>query len=124
MFEQVASRCGFAEGVDTDNGAIQSYVLAPETCHTGFDGDPKTLDWVRHGVTSVAYQIRGRGEVAVIGLPDGRWGERVHAVVVCEPGAVAEEELEASARSYWNVRPRAPRSPHTGLSFPPGPSTS
>jgi acyl-CoA synthetase (AMP-forming)/AMP-acid ligase II len=37
-------------------------------------------------------------QVAVIGLPDGRWGERVHAVVVCEPGAVAEEELEATAR--------------------------
>jgi SAM-dependent methyltransferase len=42
------------------------------TAATSFDGDPKTLDWVRHGVTSVAFQIRGGGEVAVIGVGGGR----------------------------------------------------
>ena len=36
--------------------------------------------------------------VAVVGLPDPTWGERVHAVVVCEPGAVTAEELARSAR--------------------------
>ncbi|MGW8762920.1 acyl-CoA synthetase [Streptomyces sp. NPDC055815] len=36
---------------------------------------------------------------AVIGLPDARWGERVHAVVVLRPGAAAtEDELRAHAR--------------------------
>jgi spermidine synthase len=45
---------------------------AAYTSATGFDGDPGTLDWVRHGVTSVAYQIRGQGEVAVIGVGGGR----------------------------------------------------
>jgi acyl-CoA synthetase (AMP-forming)/AMP-acid ligase II len=31
-------------------------------------------------------------QAAVIGLPDDRWGERVHAVVVLQPGAVATAE--------------------------------
>jgi acyl-CoA synthetase (AMP-forming)/AMP-acid ligase II len=30
-------------------------------------------------------------EVAVIGLPDAKWGERVHAVVVLHDGSVATE---------------------------------
>ena len=38
-------------------------------------------------------------QVAVVGVPDATWGERVHAVVVCEPGSVTAEELEAMARS-------------------------
>jgi long-chain acyl-CoA synthetase len=29
----------------------------------------------------------GVGEVAVIGIPDERWGERVHAIIVAKPGA-------------------------------------
>jgi long-chain acyl-CoA synthetase len=33
----------------------------------------------------------GVAEVAVIGLPDDRWGERVHAVVVAAPGADVTE---------------------------------
>jgi long-chain acyl-CoA synthetase len=36
--------------------------------------------------------------VAVIGLPDETWGERVHAVVVCERGSVSAEELTERAR--------------------------
>ena len=31
--------------------------------------------------------LDGVGEVAVIGVPDERWGERVHAVIVRKPGA-------------------------------------
>ena len=37
-------------------------------------------------------------QVAVVGLPDEMWGERVHAVVVCDAGAVTEDELSAHAR--------------------------
>jgi len=39
-------------------------------------------------------------EVAVIGIPNGMWGEAVHAVVVCKPGmSVTDEELIAHART-------------------------
>ncbi len=40
-------------------------------------------------------------QVAVIGIPDERWGEAVHAVVVLHPGAEAEEsELRDHARQF------------------------
>jgi len=39
-------------------------------------------------------------EAAVISIPDGQWGEAVHAVVVCKPGThVSSEELIAHARA-------------------------
>ncbi|AHH19824.1 putative fatty-acid--CoA ligase [Nocardia nova SH22a] len=38
-------------------------------------------------------------QVAVIGVPDERWGERVHAVVVCRPGErLGLEELQSHCR--------------------------
>ncbi len=40
-------------------------------------------------------------QVAVIGIPDERWGEAVHAVVVLHPGAhTTEAELRAHARHF------------------------
>ena len=39
--------------------------------------------------------------VAVIGLPDEQWGERVHAVVVLQPEqTVSLEEIQAIAREH------------------------
>jgi acyl-CoA synthetase (AMP-forming)/AMP-acid ligase II len=38
-------------------------------------------------------------QVAVVGVPDPLWGEVVHAVVVCEPGAATAEELTEHARA-------------------------
>ncbi|SFS14592.1 Acyl-CoA synthetase (AMP-forming)/AMP-acid ligase II [Microbacterium sp. cf046] len=39
--------------------------------------------------------------VAIIGLPDERWGERVHAVIVLQPGQeVTLEEIQAVAREH------------------------
>jgi fatty-acyl-CoA synthase/long-chain acyl-CoA synthetase len=60
-------------------------------------------------------------EAAVFGVPDERWGERVHAVVVVRPGeAVQADELIAFAREHL-AGYKVPRSvafaaelPHTG----------
>ncbi len=47
---------------------------------------------------------------AVIGVPDEQWGERVHAVVVCKPGAqVSEEEIRAHTKTLI-AGYKAPRS--------------
>lgn len=45
---------------------------AAYTAATRFDGDPKSVGWVRHDVTSLGHQIRGRGAIAVIGVGGGR----------------------------------------------------
>ncbi len=40
-------------------------------------------------------------QCAVIGIPDARWGERVHAVVVLRPGAEAsEEDIRRHAKQF------------------------
>ena len=52
-------------------------------------------------VEAVLHSHSGVADVAVIGLPDARWGERIAAVVVRRPGdAVTAEELVALARAH------------------------
>ena len=58
-------------------------------------------------------------DVAVVGIPDDRWGERVHAVIVPAPGAtVTADELDAHCRRLispqktpkgFDVRTEVPR---------------
>ena len=43
-------------------------------------------------VEAIIYEHPDVADVAVIGVPDDRLGERVHAVVVTQPGAVVELE--------------------------------
>ena len=43
-------------------------------------------------VEAIIYEHPDVADVAVIGVPDDRLGERVHAVVVSQPGAVVELE--------------------------------
>ena len=52
-------------------------------------------------VEQIIYQLPGVIECAVVGLPDDKWGERVHAVVRCEPNSrLTEHELIAHCRKY------------------------
>jgi fatty-acyl-CoA synthase len=52
-------------------------------------------------VEAVLHAHPGVADVAVVGLPDARWGERVAAVVVRRDGEpVTAEELVALARSH------------------------
>jgi long-chain acyl-CoA synthetase len=51
-------------------------------------------------VEDVLYRHPAVLEAAVFGIPDDRWGEAVHAVVVLRPGAVADaDELIAACRA-------------------------
>lgn len=44
-------------------------------------------EWVSSlDIENLLSQIEGVGEVAVVGLPDVRWGERPHALVIPKPG--------------------------------------
>jgi fatty-acyl-CoA synthase len=52
-------------------------------------------------VESVLHELPGLADVAVIGMPDERWGEAVVAVVVAQPGA--ELTLEG-VRSFAGER--------------------
>jgi len=64
---------------------------------------PAEVEGVLHGHPDVA-------DVAVIGVPDDEWGERVHAVVVPKPGRVlGRPELDAyvAARLAGFKRPRS-----------------
>jgi long-chain acyl-CoA synthetase len=51
-------------------------------------------------VENALYEHTGILEAAVIGVPDERWGEAVHAIIVPKEGArLAEEEIIAHCRS-------------------------
>jgi long-chain acyl-CoA synthetase len=43
-------------------------------------------------VENAIYQHEGVLEAAVIGVPDDKWGERVHAVIVLKDGESADED--------------------------------
>ena len=62
-------------------------------------------------VEAVLHSHPGVADVAVIGLPDPRWGERVAAVVVRRPGdPVTADELVALAGRTWPGSRRRERS--------------
>jgi len=52
-------------------------------------------------VENALYKHPATLEAAVVGIPDDKWGEKVHAVVVFKPGqSASEEELVETCREY------------------------
>jgi acyl-CoA synthetase (AMP-forming)/AMP-acid ligase II len=48
-------------------------------------------------VEQVVHTVPAVGEVAVVGVPDPRWGENVCAVVVARPGEAGDDDALAEA---------------------------
>ena len=72
-------------------------------------------------VEEVMYQHPAVQEVAVIGVPDSYWVERVHAVVVLKPGSsVTEKELGDFCKQHM-ARYKAPKSFEFVASLPKNP---
>lgn len=61
---------------EVDEGKVEQLPLRIDggafTVCTRFDGRPESLGWVRHDLTSLAFHLRGAGEVAVLGVGGGR----------------------------------------------------
>ena len=52
-------------------------------------------------VEQIIYLLPDIIECAVVGIPDEKWGERVHAVVRCKPGSkLTEQDLVAHCRNF------------------------
>jgi hypothetical protein len=64
---------GGGEGAESFEATTMNVVIdgSAFTLITEWDGDPRSLDWVRHGVTYLPYRLR-RGNVAIIGVGGGR----------------------------------------------------
>jgi fatty-acyl-CoA synthase len=73
-------------------------------------------------VERVVYQLPAVNEVAVIGVPDEKWGERPVAIVVLREGASLDlAVLEAHCRQHL-ARFKVPRELHIRESLPRNPS--
>jgi 2-furoate---CoA ligase len=73
-------------------------------------------------VEDVLARVRGVREVAVVGEPDDRWGQRVAAYVVAEEGVTAEELDAFCLASDHLARFKRPRAYHLVDELPKSPS--
>jgi len=90
----------YSIGIQIDGAAF--------TAATRFEGDRRSLDWVRHDVTSLPYQLRGRGRVAVIGVGGGRdfltaLGFRASHVTGIEVNGTLVDLLNDRLQSYTGL---------------------
>jgi fatty-acyl-CoA synthase len=73
-------------------------------------------------VESVIYAHPAVAEVAVIGLPDEKWGEAVAAVVALKPGQTLELEALREFAGASLARYKLPRQLHTVDELPRNPA--
>ncbi|MFF9555739.1 long-chain fatty acid--CoA ligase [Streptomyces albus] len=73
-------------------------------------------------VESVLHQHPGVYEAAVVGVPDARWGEAVHAVVVPREGAVLDETELIAFCAERLARMKKPRSVDIADALPHNPN--
>ena len=113
-------RGGFVHSGDAGFLDAEGYVhvcdrLKDMVCSAGENVYPAEVESVLCAHPAIA-------EAAVLGVPDDRWGERVHAVVVLRPGAAATvAEILALARTRL-ADFKVPRSVEFAASLPRTPS--
>lgn len=72
---------------------------------------PREIEEVLRGHPAIA-------DVAVVGLPDERWGEQVHAAVMLVPESrIADDELTEFCRGYLSAQ-KVPKGFHIRTDFP------
>ena len=72
-------------------------------------------------VEEVLYRHQAVSECAVIGVPDEKWVERVHAVILLKPGQCATDEEIMTFCKDRLARYKAPRSVEFVESLPKNP---
>ena len=104
---------GGGKGVDQYTSDLAWLVIDGEagTPVTKWDGDPKSLDWIAHDVTTLPYHVRGGGHAAIIGIGGGRdilaaiWG-RSQSIVGIDVNSIMIHTLTVSDRSFANIASR------------------
>jgi acyl-CoA synthetase (AMP-forming)/AMP-acid ligase II len=61
-------------------------------------------------VENCILSLPGVAQCAVIGVPDDDWGERVHAVLVLQPGAIVDANMVAEHCKCLIAKYKCPRS--------------
>jgi hypothetical protein len=67
---------GPGKGTEEYNGKVETLRMVIDgnaaTWMTSWDGNPASLEWVKHDVTSLPYHLRKDGDAAIIGVGGGR----------------------------------------------------
>jgi hypothetical protein len=100
-------------GVERYQSELSWLVIDGEagTAITKWDGDPASLEWVSHDLTTLPYHLRRSGDVAVIGVGGGRdvlaaiWA-RSRSVIGIDVNSIVIDTLTGTDRDFAGIANR------------------